>query len=29
MDTWVDGTLNQLFIKGPYTQIQFSKIQSR
>ena len=25
MGIWVVGTLNQLFIKGFYTEIQFSK----
>ena len=25
MDTWVIGTINQLCIRGSYTQIKFSK----
>ena len=25
MDIWVIGTLNQLFIRGSYTEIKFSK----
>ena len=28
MDIWLIGTLNQLFIRGFYTQIKFSKKQS-
>ena len=28
MDIWVNGTLNQLFIRGSYSEIHFEKLNS-